>query len=104
MNSVHWSGTTGTPGYHAEVSAATRPPLQREAIVEEARQVILTDGLEALSMRHLAGKLGVRYLNWLAEGEDRIRVMGIAPSWTSGRDFPAPEGKTFRELYSENRS
>ncbi len=52
----------------------------------------------------LAAKFGVRYLNWLAEGEDRIRVMGIAPSWTDGRDFPAPEGKTFRELYSEKRS
>ncbi len=51
----------------------------------------------------LAAKLGVRYLNWLAEGEDRIRVMGIAPSWTAGRDFPAPEGRTFRELYKTNR-
>ncbi|GIK26667.1 MAG: iron-sulfur cluster-binding protein [Betaproteobacteria bacterium] len=51
----------------------------------------------------LAAKLGVRYLNWLAEGEARIRVMGIAPSWTAGRDFPAPEGRTFRELYKTNR-
>lgn len=48
------------PGYHARVSsAAVRPPLQRDAIIEEARQVIITDGLEALSMRRLAGKLGV---------------------------------------------
>ncbi len=51
----------------------------------------------------LATKLGVRYLNWLAEGGDRIRVMGIAPSWTDGRDFPAPEGRTFRELYAERQ-
>ena len=51
----------------------------------------------------LAARLGVRYLNWLAEGGDRIRVMGIAPSWTAGRDFPAPEGRTFRELYKTNR-
>ena len=50
-----------------------------------------------------AAKLGVRYLNWLAEGGDRIRVMGVAPSWTAGRDFPAPEGRTFRELYSERK-
>jgi len=47
-----------------------------------------------------AAKLGVRYLNWLAEGGDRIRVMGIAPAWTAGRDFPAPQGRTFRELYA----
>jgi len=46
----------------------------------------------------LGTKLAVRYLKWLASGEDRIRVFGLAPEWTLGRDFPAPEGKTFREL------
>ena len=65
-------------------------------------------GLWAWLARHptlyaFAAKLGVRYLNWLAEGGDRIRVMGVAPSWTAGRDFPAPEGRTFRELYSEKK-
>lgn len=49
----------------------------------------------------LATKIGVRYLKWLAGGEDRIRVLGLAPEWTMGRDFPAPEGKTFRELYAQ---
>jgi L-lactate dehydrogenase complex protein LldF len=44
-------------------------------------------------------RLGVRYLKWLAAGDDRIRVLAVAPAWTEGRDFPAPEGKTFRELY-----
>ena len=51
----------------------------------------------------LAAKAGVRYLNWLAEGKDRIRVLGVAPSWTDGRDLPAPEGRTFREQYSSRR-
>ena len=46
---------------------------------------------------------GVRYLNWLAGGRKTIRVLGIAPSWTDGRDFPAPQGKTFRELYAAGR-
>ena len=46
---------------------------------------------------------GVRYLNWLADGSDRIRVLGTAPEWTLGRDFPAPEGKTFRELYAARK-
>jgi len=45
-------------------------------------------------------KIGVRYLKWLAGGKDRIRVLGVAPGWTQGRDFPAPQGKTFRELYA----
>jgi L-lactate dehydrogenase complex protein LldF len=48
----------------------------------------------------LATKFAVRYLNWLAEGGDRIRVLAAAPGWTQGRDFPAPEGRTFRELYA----
>jgi L-lactate dehydrogenase complex protein LldF len=51
----------------------------------------------------LATRFGVRYLNWLAEGGDRIRVLGAAPGWTEGRDFPAPEGKTFREQYAAGR-
>jgi L-lactate dehydrogenase complex protein LldF len=46
---------------------------------------------------------GVRYLNWLAGGKDRIHVLGAAPEWTLGRDFPAPEGKTFRELYAARK-
>jgi L-lactate dehydrogenase complex protein LldF len=51
----------------------------------------------------LASRLGVRYLNWLAEGSDRINVLGVAPGWTEGRDFPAPQGRTFREMY-KNRN
>ncbi|MBI4983896.1 MAG: lactate utilization protein, partial [Rhodocyclales bacterium] len=47
----------------------------------------------------LAARFAARYLKWLAGGSDRIRVLGLAPEWTLGRDFPAPQGKTFRELY-----
>jgi L-lactate dehydrogenase complex protein LldF len=42
----------------------------------------------------------VRYLDWLADGTDRIRVLGVAPEWTAGRDLPAPQGRTFRELFA----
>jgi L-lactate dehydrogenase complex protein LldF len=45
----------------------------------------------------------VRYLKWLAGGSDRIRILGAAPEWTAGRDFPAPQGKTFRELYAARK-
>ena len=38
---------------------AARLPLQREAIVEAARDLIVSDGLEALSLRRIAGQLGV---------------------------------------------
>jgi len=47
--------------------------------------------------------LAVRYLKWLAGGKQSIPVLGTAPEWTKGRDFPAPEGNTFRELYARRR-
>ena len=51
----------------------------------------------------LGTRVAVRYLRWLADGRDRIQVMGVAPGWTAERDFPAPAAKTFRELYAERR-
>ncbi len=38
---------------------AEREPLQREAIIEAGRQLVVTGGLEALSLRRLASQLGV---------------------------------------------
>lgn len=52
------------------------------------------------SLYALATRLGVRYLKWLAAGKASIPVLGVAPGWTQERDFPAPEGRTFRELYA----
>ena len=48
----------------------------------------------------LAAQLGARYLKWLGGDDKRIRVLGLMPEWTAGRDLPAPPGKTFRELYA----
>jgi L-lactate dehydrogenase complex protein LldF len=50
-----------------------------------------------------ATTLGARYLKWLAGGKAAIPVLGPAPEWTLARDFPAPTGKTFRELYAARR-
>lgn len=47
---------------------------------------------------------GVRYLKWLAGGKSSIPVLGVAPEWTLGRNFPAPQGKTFRELYAARKN
>ena len=48
----------------------------------------------------LGARFGARYLKWLAGKAGSIKVMPTAPEWTRGRDFQAPEGKTFRELYA----
>jgi L-lactate dehydrogenase complex protein LldF len=50
-----------------------------------------------------ASRLAVRYLAWLAEGKPSIPLLGLAPGWTAARDFPAPEGRTFRELHAERK-
>ena len=44
-----------------------------------------------------------RYLDWLAEGSGRIRIFGLAPGWTAGRDLPVATGKTFHELYAARK-
>jgi len=51
----------------------------------------------------LGTKFAVRYLNWLAGGAKSIAVLGAAPEWTAGRDFPAPQGRTFREMYAQRK-
>jgi len=44
-----------------------------------------------------------RYLNWLADGSGRIRIFGLVPAWTAGRDLPVASGKTFHELYAARK-
>ena len=48
-------------------------------------------------------RIGARIASWMG-GRDKLihRLPGI-DGWTHGRDMPAPEGKTFRELYRERR-
>lgn len=45
--------------YDPAVAASDRPLLQRDAIVAEARALVVAEGLEGLSLRRLAGRLGV---------------------------------------------
>ncbi|NTV72359.1 MAG: lactate utilization protein [Azonexaceae bacterium] len=44
-----------------------------------------------------------RYLSWLADDSGRIRILGLAPAWTAGRDLPVSSGRTFQELYSARK-
>jgi len=50
-----------------------------------------------------AARRAARYLQWLADDSGRIRVFGLLPAWTAGRDLPPPAGKTFHELYAARK-
>ncbi len=44
-------------------------------------------------------KVVARVLATMGSSDGRIRYLPFATGWTQGRDMPAPQGKTFRELY-----
>ena len=51
----------------------------------------------------LATRIGVRIMSMLG-GKDRlIHRLPAAAGWTDGRDFPAPEGATFRQMYRKEK-
>ncbi|HMK14480.1 MAG TPA: LutB/LldF family L-lactate oxidation iron-sulfur protein [Burkholderiales bacterium] len=45
--------------------------------------------------------IAARILNGVAGGEKLLHYFPGGHGWTDGRDLPAPEGRTFRELYRE---
>src|SRR5438067_5360243 len=51
----------------------------------------------------LATKIGVRMMKNWGGSEGMIHKLPLAGGWTDERDFPAPAGKTFRELYRAKR-
>jgi L-lactate dehydrogenase complex protein LldF len=48
----------------------------------------------------VATRIGVRWLRWMAGGDRLLHNLPFASGWTDGRDMPAPEGRTFRDLYA----
>ena len=52
----------------------------------------------------LLSKIGARVASWIGGREKLIHRLPGIDGWTDGRDMPAPEGKTFRELYAARRT
>jgi len=52
------------------------------------------------SLFALAMRIGARLLKRLGGRERLIHRLPLGGDWTDGRDMPAPEGRTFRELYA----
>ena len=48
--------------------------------------------------------IAARVLANLAYGKGRLRNVPLAGGWTDARDLPAPQGKTFHQLWKERRS
>jgi len=55
------------------------------------------------SLYAFGSKVAVRVLRWMGGDAKRIRSLPIGAGWTVSRDFPAPSGRTFREMYRERR-
>ena len=51
----------------------------------------------------LASKIGVRVLGWMGGADGIIHNLPFGSGWSAGRDMPAPQGKTFREIYGERK-
>ena len=63
------------------------------------RYVALRPGLYAF-----ATKLATRFGKLLGGSQGVIHRLPRLDGWTKGRDMPAPTGKTFRELYAQEKS
>ncbi|HVC53271.1 MAG TPA: LutB/LldF family L-lactate oxidation iron-sulfur protein [Stellaceae bacterium] len=52
---------------------------------------------------HAAAAIGARLLAWAGRGRGRFRSLPLAGGWTRVRDMPAPQGRTFHQLWAERQ-
>jgi L-lactate dehydrogenase complex protein LldF len=55
------------------------------------------------SVYRLGARMAARVLRWMGGERGMIRSLPLASGWTDQRDFPAPSGKTFMELYRQRQ-
>ncbi|WP_374652116.1 LutB/LldF family L-lactate oxidation iron-sulfur protein [Dongia sp.] len=81
----------------AEFSRAITPPAERSGL-----------RLWAFMARHprlyrLATRIGARVLKTMAGSRGRLASAPLAGGWTRHRDLPAPQGRTFHDLWKEKQ-
>ncbi|MHB1217042.1 MAG: LutB/LldF family L-lactate oxidation iron-sulfur protein [Alphaproteobacteria bacterium] len=55
------------------------------------------------ALYRLGASFVARLLGTLGRRSGRFRSLPLAKAWTVGRDFPAPEGRSFQSLWAERR-
>jgi L-lactate dehydrogenase complex protein LldF len=55
------------------------------------------------ALYHALVELAVRALGWLGQDRGRFRSLPLANGWTAVRDLPAPEGRSFHNLWVERQ-
>ena len=53
---------------------------------------------------HLAARLGIAALGALGRRRGAFSWLPLAGGWTKHRDLPAPEGRTFQQLWAERQA
>jgi L-lactate dehydrogenase complex protein LldF len=55
------------------------------------------------ALYHALAEIGSRVLGWAGGARGRFRALPLAGGWTSVRDMPAPEGRSFHSLWAERQ-
>ena len=55
------------------------------------------------ALYRLGASFTARLLGALGRRSGRFRSLPLAKAWTAGRDFPAPQGRSFQSLWAERR-
>lgn len=70
---------------------------------ERVGQTIRAFVAKGPALYRLATKIGVRFMRMMVDNSKTISKLPFAGGWTDHREMPAPNGKTFRELYKQRR-
>ncbi len=56
------------------------------------------------ALYQLVTGIAMRLLGAMGRGKGRFASLPLAGGWTAGRDFPAPEGRSFQSLWAERQA